>query len=250
MNMNRLGKILVVLNTVISLVALSWTLGLFFQITDWGWKEPRSELGLRVPSEYDKRTAAFRDAVKARDAVVPALKPAQASLREAEESFPQNHLFYKAELARLESSPDPIEVKYVKKTGPLVLDTPGKSIGKPVLEEKVEGITKSYDAYRAELKKINEENDAEIKSIRGWTDKAQAITFILNGKDDTNKAVKNTMGVYALLDVEKKAQDQAKFEKEYLEPIWAATLQEADLYNNIRDRLQESLNRLRGSKKK
>src|SRR5271165_5160726 len=105
--MNRIGKILVVLNTAICLVALAWAIGLFFQITDWGWKEPRTELGLRVPSEYDKRAAAFKDAVRARDALMPALKPAQASLREAEARFPQNHLFYKAELARLESSTDP-----------------------------------------------------------------------------------------------------------------------------------------------
>src|SRR5205807_10367081 len=94
MTMNRIGKGLVLVNTAASLVALAWAAGVFFQFTDWGWKEPRSELGLRIPSEYDKRTATFKEAVKARDMALPALQPAWASLREAEERFPQNHLFY------------------------------------------------------------------------------------------------------------------------------------------------------------
>ena len=134
MMMNRIGKGLVLVNTAASLVALAWAAGVFFQFTDWGWKEPRSELGLRIPSEYDKRTATFKEAVKARDMALPALQPAWASLREAEERFPQNHLFYNQELARLRSSTEPIEVKYVSnKAGPIVLDTPGKAIGKPNL---------------------------------------------------------------------------------------------------------------------
>src|SRR5690349_3872250 len=108
MIMNRIGKGLVLANTAASIVALSWAAGVYFQFTDWGWKEPRSELGLRIPSEYDKRTAAFKEAVKARDTAVPALQPAWASLRAAEEPFPQNHLFYKQELARLRSATDPI----------------------------------------------------------------------------------------------------------------------------------------------
>src|SRR4051794_16614232 len=153
MSMNRIGKGLVLLRAAISILALSWAAGLFLQFTDWGWKEPRTDLGLRIPSEYDKRVAAFKEAVKARDLAMPAMQPARARLREAEERFGPNHLFYVQELARLRSSPDPIEVRYVKRAGPIVLDTPDKPIGRPVLEEKVEGIAKSFDAYRADLKK-------------------------------------------------------------------------------------------------
>src|SRR5437764_1104207 len=139
--MNRIGKGLVLVHTAISIVALSWAAGLLLQFMDWGWKEPRSELGLRIPSEYDKRAAAFKEAVKARDAAFVTIKPARLALREAEERFGQNHLFYNQELTRLYSSTEPIEVKYIKKAGPVVLDTPGRPIGRPVQEEKVKGIT-------------------------------------------------------------------------------------------------------------
>jgi hypothetical protein len=240
MTMNRIGKGLVFANTVASLVALAWAAGLFLQFTDWGWKEPRTELGLRVPSEYDKRTATFKEAVKARDMAVPALAPAWSSLRAAEERFPENHLFYNQELARLRSSTEPIEVKAVaKKTGPIILDTPGKPIGKPVLDEKIDAITKSYDSYRADLREVNEKIDKEVSEIGDWTAKAQKITAQLDGK----------VGIYSLLETEKKAQEQARLEKEYLRPIWASAINKADVLSDLRDRLEASLARLRQAKK-
>jgi hypothetical protein len=245
MTMNRIGKGLVLVHTAVSIVALAWAAGLFLQFTDWGWKEPRSNLGLRIPSEYDKRAAAFKEAVKARDLALPALKPAWQALRDAEVRFPQNHLFYEQELARLRSASEPIEVKSVKRAGGIILDTPGKRIGKPVLEEKVEGIAKSYDSYRADLNKINETIDQEVKEIRAWTDKAQKVTFLLGGKDDTGKLVNNTVGIYGLLEVEKQAQDQARFEKEYLEPIWASALNQAEVFQTRRAGLEVELDRLR-----
>src|SRR5439155_2189 len=102
--------------------------------TDWGWKEPRAELGLRVPSEYDKRVGAFREAAKAAAIALPAVRPAQASVLEAKDRFAQNHLYYEQELARLHGSSEPVEVRQVKR--PIALDTPGKAIGRPVFEEK------------------------------------------------------------------------------------------------------------------
>jgi hypothetical protein len=247
--MNRIGKGLVLLHAAVSLLALAWAAGLFLKFTDWGWKEPRTELGMRIPSEYDKRVAALQEAVKARDVALYGLKTAQASLREAEARFPQNHLFYQQELARLRSATDPIEVKSVKRAGPIVLDTPGKAIGRPVLEEKVEGIEKSYDSYMADLKKINEACDTEVKETSGWIEKEKAVTFLLNGKDDAKKDVKTTKGIYALLEVEKAAQDQAKFEKDYLQPVWARALEEAELYGSLHARLKKTLEGLRQRKK-
>ena len=73
--MNRIGKTLVLLHTAVSIVALSWAVGLFFQFTDWGWKEARLKEGRRIPSEYDKRTAAFKEGVKARDIALAGLVP-------------------------------------------------------------------------------------------------------------------------------------------------------------------------------
>jgi hypothetical protein len=245
--MNRIGKGLVLIHTAISILALSWAAGLFLQFTDWGWKEPRTDLGQRVPSEYDKRVAAFKEAVKARDLSLPGLVPARVSLRKAEDRFPQNHLDYKKELTRLEKSPDPIDVKYIKRAGAIVLDVP--VIGKPVQEEKVNGIAKSYVSYIADLKKINQDIDIQTKEILDWTNKAQGITFLLTGKDILDKDVKNYKGIYALLEVEKQAQDQAKFEKEYLQPIWARAIEESDILSDRRGRLQETLDKFAKGKK-
>ncbi len=157
--MNRIGKTLVLLNTAVSIVALSWAVGLFFQFTDWGWKEARLKEGLRIPSEYDKRTAAFKEGVKARDIALAGLVPARSALRDAQDHFAENHLFYVADLTRLRSSSEPIEAKYIDETGKVALDTPGKNVGKPVLKDKVPGIAKSYDSYLADLNKVNEDID-------------------------------------------------------------------------------------------
>jgi hypothetical protein len=249
MNMNRVGKGLVLVHTVASIVALAWAAGLFLQFTDWGWKEPRAELGFRIPSEYDKRAAAFKEAITARDIAVTALVPARLALREAQERFPQNHLFYEKELVRLRSATEPIEVKAIAKdAGPIVLDTPGKPLGVPVFDKKIEGITKSLDAYAADLKKINADIDNEVKEIRAWTEKARTITILLDGKDDTGKAAPNTVGIYALLEGEKKAQDQARFEKDYLQPIWANARRDAETFVSRRAGLEQTLNELRGKK--
>jgi hypothetical protein len=250
MNMNRIGKGLVLVHTFASIIALAWAAGLFLQFTDWGWKEPRSELGFRIPSEYDKRAAVFREAVKARDIAMSGYVATRAALREAQERFPENHLYYEKELARLRSSTEPIEVKAIsKEAGPIVLDTPGKPIGVPVLDKKIEGITKSYEAYAADLKRINMEIDNEVKQIRAWTEKARVITILLDGKDDTGKVAPNTVGIYALLEGEKKAQDQARFEKDYLQPIWAKARERAEIFVDIRASLEDTLNQLRGKKK-
>ena len=48
----------------------------------------------------------------------------------------------------------------------------------------------------------------------------------------------------------KKAQDQALFEKEYLRPIWARALEEAEVFRGRRQGLQDTLDRLRGGKTK
>ena len=71
------------------------------------------------------------------------------------------------------------------------------------------------------------------------------VRFLLGGKDDTGKPVSNTVGIYGLLEVEKQAQDQARFEKEYLEPIWASAISQAEAFRSRRAGLEVELGRLR-----
>lgn len=249
MSMNKIGKGLVLVHTALSVLGLSWAAGLFLQFIDLGWKEPRKEFdNSRIASKYDVSRAAEVQAIKARDLVIFKVKPAQDALLAAMERFSGNHLFYVEELSRLRSSPDAIEVKALKYNDGLVLDTPGKAIGKPVLEEKVEGISKSFESYSAELKKINEDIDKVSKDVRKWTEATKDITFQLTGKDDAGKVV--ARGLYSLLEEEKLAQDQALFEKEYLQPIWARAREEATLFMDRRIRLEQTLESFKPQKKK
>src|SRR5262245_8199793 len=135
--MNKIGKFLVILNTAASLCALGLAAGIFFQYADWGWKEPRKELDYRVASEYDKRAAAAKELEKARNLVLPTALPAHAQLREAQNIFGFNHMFYVRDLDELQKAPGDLEIKGIKytKEGMPELDSKGRPIGKPVLGE-------------------------------------------------------------------------------------------------------------------
>lgn len=248
MSANTLGKTLVMLHLSLSMLALTWSASVFLQFTDWGWKEPRKELDVRIPSEYDKRAAALKEAYRARDMVYYTVKPAQANVREAENQFPVNSLWYDKTLVRLKSDPDPIEVKDIKFTGGVLdLDTPGKAIGKPVLDNPVPLVQKSLATYKDDLKKVLKEADVITAETRTWIEKAKDITFQLNGLDDDAKRVKT--GLYDLMIVETNAQSKLKFEMDYLQPYWVDALKEAEIYRERRKLLEEALIRVKSIKK-
>lgn len=236
--LNYLGKLFVLIHTLLSVVAMTWALGLFLDLTDWGWKEPRQELEGKIASEYDKSAAALKQAVRVRDLVYPAVKPARDALRDAESQFPQNHLFYVQELKKLRDSTDPIEVRELK-TEP---DPKGKVTGKPVFDAKLEGLDKSLVAYAMELQTAKEEAVKVEEEITDVLKETQKVTFQLTGKDDSGKQV--TYGLYDLVDAEYKALTRARQEKDELKPIWAQSLEEARLYTVRRNALEQRVRQL------
>src|SRR5262245_36031841 len=152
MNVNKVGKGLVLGFTAASMVALAWAIGVYFQFTDWGWKEPRKDIDMRIASEFDKRVAALNDATSALESVLPAATTAQTSLREAEDAFRANNLYYRSDLQNLRSGQKDLEIKSVTfKEGKLALEK-GKATGRPVLGDKVGEISKSYKSYENEWK--------------------------------------------------------------------------------------------------
>jgi hypothetical protein len=226
---------------LISLVAMTWAAGLFLQFTDWGWKEPRQELDVRIPSEYDKSVAALKQAVRARDLVLPAVKPAELLLADAESHYPQNHLFYVQQVQRLRDSAEPIEIKAIK-TPNLPLDN-GKQTGKPILEDKIDGLDKSLVRYGEDLEKVKEENVKVQKEINALVDQSQQLTYLLTGKN--NAGERETFGLYEMVDAEYGALTAARREKEELKPSWADTLEEARRYKQRRVGLEKTLDRLK-----
>lgn len=260
--MNFLGKGLVVVHFALSLLALSWAAAIFLGMTDWGWREPLKVYENRRPSEFDKRAAALNQAVGALESTRPELKAARAARTEAARAFPANHLFYRDELARLrkksDKHPEPLVVKGpTYKDADLVLERP---LGKPalnadvpvvILAEDVDGkvvpknvqqITKSLESYEADLADLNAIVKKETKETGDWIAKLRAITFQLTGKDDKGMVVKP--GLYALIEQEFAEHEKARFEIEYLQPIWARALEEAELFLERRRRLEITLDGL------
>jgi hypothetical protein len=237
---NILGKTLVFLTLAGALFGLTWALGIYFQKVDWGWKEPRKELDQRVASEIDKRIAANDQALRAIELVMPAVPRAQDKLLTAQKQFPQNHLFYVAELKRLREGPDPLDVKAVQYDGGVLkLDTP--VIGKPVLAEQVE-VAKSRDGLEVDLASVMKGIEKSSQEIAGWIAKEKDLTFKLTGRDDTDKIGKT--GLYTLLEEETKALNQARFEKDYLEPLTVRAMQQAQTQRQRKQRLQATLDRI------
>jgi hypothetical protein len=257
---NLLGKSMVFLHTLISLVAMTWAVGLFLQFTDWGWKEPRQELDVRIASEFDKSAAALDQAVRVRNLVLPAVAPAEAALADAEAQYPKNHIYYLQEIEKLRGEPllpgkpsfveakGAFEVKDFKNLdefkGRPAFDN-GKITGKPVFDNKIEGLEKPLVAYRADLEKLKEDVTKVQKQIEAVLDETGKITFNLTGMDDTGKKTSGAIGLYDLVDAEYRFMTQARHEFEEIKPIWAQTLEEARLYTLRRAVLEQTLERLK-----
>jgi hypothetical protein len=251
---NSIGRALVLVHTLISLFALCLAILVYFEAVDWGRAEPRLSRGepakgasndLRIASEYDKSAVIFKDAETARNLVVPLLAPAEASLREAEARFPQNHLFYVAELKKLREGDEPIEVKAIAANG-IPTDTPGKRIGKPIPEVKVEGLDRSLAAYRALLATEQKKLDPVESEIRKYAEADQKITYNLTGKGDDGK--KQMHGLYELVDQEFKNQQLLIQERDYLQPQWATAVESARRFGERRTSLEATLRTLQKAK--
>jgi hypothetical protein len=244
MTMNTVGKSLVLVHVALSLLGMSWALALFLGAPDWGFKTPRMDATERVPSELDKRIAAYKQALKARDAVLPGVDKAQGAAQLAMHRFAENHRFYRRHLEELRSGEGDIKVKEVKYTGgELNLDVP--RVGKPQFDD-VPDIDKSLVQYRKELTDAEQGLYKQIhvlgEEVRDWIAKNNKVTFQLNGMDDAGKKVR--VGLYDLLDLEAQMQARIRFEKEYLQPQWADAREQAGRYAERRARLEQTIERL------
>jgi hypothetical protein len=248
MSANTLGKTLVFVQLIFSVLAATFAAGIFLQRIDFGWKEPRKDLYLRIPSEIDKRTAAVQEALRAKDMAMSSLQNAQVARSNTEPRYWQNHVWYRQQLVRLRSDPNPIDAKEVKMLqGIIQLDTPPDRprLGKPILENPVPAIQKSYDKYVEDLNVIQKDIDKVEASIKQVAVQERDITYKLTGKDADGKAV--TFGLYALLVDEKKRQEQMKFETDYLQPLWVEALDRAELFLERRQRLERTLAGMTGN---
>jgi hypothetical protein len=242
----------VLVYSVFCLAGLVLGLLVFFEFVDWGRAEPRVLPGestksgsndQRIASEYDKSTVIYKNALDGRDLVFPTIKPAEDSLREIDMYFGKNHLFYAAELKKLREGDGPIDVKAIPAEG-IPSDKPGKPYGKPVPEQAVEGLSKSLTAYTAELKELLKKDGPVAKieeAIGKLAEENETISYQLTGKKDGKK---KNHGIYDLVEEEFQMQQLHKSERDYLQPQWAATVEEARRFSLRYDSLQATLDGL------
>jgi hypothetical protein len=240
---NYLGKGLVLLTVALSVLFLAWSIGIYTQTIDWGWKDPRKHLGERVPSEIDKRIAAVTQGLRFKVRAQESVKDAAKSLAEAEQDFPENVLSFREKLAELRSGEGKIkvvELKYDK--GVLVRKSP-RATAEPVYDAVVPGAEKSVAGYLNDLNKVQSAIDAVTAEIRKLNEQEKELTVKLNDqKDEKGNVVK--VGIYGLLDIEKKRQDQVAEEMEYLRPLWLKELVDTQSLRDWTERLDQRLREL------
>lgn len=234
---NGIAKFLVLGQTVLSLLFMTWAAMVYFQFTDYGWKEPykvweTKDTGYRVAGLLDKRTAILHEMYRQKDRALPGIKPALETLRDTMRYFPKNHQFYVAEFDKLQSSQEPIAPQQLTwKDGQIVLETPVK--GKPLMKTPVAGVDKSTKMTALERDKILEEIAALAPEIAKLVQEANAITVQLNGtKDDKLNSV--DIGLYEILENETTLQNKIRDEKEYIRPKFVDAQRRVE---SFRDRL-------------
>lgn len=247
--MNFLGKTLVLVTLLFSVSFLAWSLAVWSNRVDWGWKDPRKHLEAeRVPSEIDKRAAIFKQLIQVKAAVTRQVETTRQSLTFYEALLPYNHLIYAQELARLESAPGPITVQEIEvgKDGVVLDDYLRPRYGKKLTftdaDKKSIEISKSYASYRADLQKVQGDIDEVTAGIQKWVASQKDLTFKLNGTaENGNKTARP--GLYRLLDQESQTQDRLRQEMIYVRPLWVRELVDAQLLlerqQSLRRRLAE-----------
>jgi hypothetical protein len=234
---DRLAKIMVICLTGLSLVFMTWTVMVFLQFNDYGWKEPMKvwetkDTGYRIPSILDKRTAVLYELYRQKERAIPNVAPALESLSETMEYFPKNHEFYVKELDTIRNSDQPITPKQLTwKDGELQLDTEKGRLGKPLMKTQVGGIDKSLKAITAERDKILADIEKITPEIEKLVREADDITIQLYGTKD-NKGRSVDIGLYEVLENETILQDKIREEKEDITPRYVDAERRAATFRN------------------
>jgi hypothetical protein len=244
--MNSIGKWMVQIHLVISTLALGWAASLYFEMVDWGWAIPRREGDYQLASQLDKRIVAHKSSLRQSERSYAPVKDAWAAVREVDEHFVQNNLWYDKELARLLSDPKGIEVREINFIdGRPELDTPGKLFGKPVYQkDPLPDIEKSYESYVKDFKKwekIAREHDRDFAT---WQDRQKENSHAKIGEYNSD-GVKIKRGLLDLRELEVDLQTQIRAEIRYLEPRELDFRKEADVYRERRELLEEDLLRVK-----
>jgi hypothetical protein len=204
---NLIGKTLVVFNVALSLVMIAFAVGIYTNRIDWGWRESQQELGTRIPSEIDKRSAAVKLFLNHRDQVEAALNEAQQQLVKDDEDWAISHLNQEQMLAEVE---------------------------KAIVDKN-----KTYQELQAEGKKLQEQIGMELEKL-------SKLSTLIGGVMDADKKKKAKPGLTDLLEEENQLHHQLRKEIEVIRPFWVRKLLESQILVARREALEKRLNELTG----
>jgi hypothetical protein len=250
--MNNLGKSLVLVNLALSVLGLGWAVAVFLSPVDWGRSEARKTWSNeRQPARIDERLALLKHVRTQVKPAVERVNQAQARLTAAETFFGYNHLYYVAELNRLQSGKGEVKARAIligPDGGPLL--TAGQPYGLPRMDDKatVPGIEKSYEAYQADYEARMARINALIRDMldektgKGWLAKQERITRQLTGEREGDKLI--TPGLYDLQEEEAQIQKRLREEMAALQPQWVRELYNAQLLRTRRLGLEKRLREL------
>jgi hypothetical protein len=243
--MNHLGKGLVLVTAAVSILFLAWAVAIYTQTIDWGWKDPRTELKDRVPSEIDKRLAALQESLRLTARAQAEVNDNAKELAIAEKDYTGNVHLYRAKLSELYSAKGAIKVQELTyDKGKLLHDPKDRRTAPPAFGKVIEGPKKSMAEYQKEFNALQKDLDDVTAKINEVLKKESELTVNLNGKKDENGKLEK-VGLYALLEKEKMTQDQIKAELDYLQPLWVQELVDAQLLLERTGRLERRVAELK-----
>jgi hypothetical protein len=223
-----LGKILVLLNVLLSVLCLVFALGVFTNSINWGWKPEfhRQEFGTKVASELDKRKATLQDLAESRKRYSAAWLTARAKMIKSEANIAKDQLRYVKEVERIESGKESKIAEITTKNENQWLTEKNKKIGQPLFQGN---LTKSYEGYRTEIAGLTKEiTDMKEKILAIILDKEKDFTEKLIGKEE--KKGKREKGLYALIRLEEEIQHRAEEEIKDLRDIYVQEQVDSELY--------------------
>ena len=245
---NFLGKSLTLLFTMFSVMALVLAFVIFMQFPDLGWTDPRRVVidvekkdgsdvfkYARVGSIFDKTAAALFDAYRAKEVALPSLDPNLKALRDVEDHWPSNRIFFDNEMRKIRGvggKDGDIVIKDLE-DGANPLDK--ARVGKPKLGQEVTGVTKTIAFSKVKHAQIRDEQIERTKKIDAKLDELEKITVQI-------------AAIIKDVDREYKLQEKVKEEFAYLQPAWARALEEARTELQRQKGLKATVEQLKATK--
>lgn len=225
--MTFLGKLLVLVNLVISLMLATFALGMFTNRIDWPDKTAKTGGSGASQGVLSKKKA---ELAQWRDAMAPAYtrwQELRKAVLEEEAKQPEDRKWYQEQMGILETGKNsagaeaPIQTfKYMDKT--LVLDDKGRPKLEPIVQDAKDSPVKCAVAGKADWKEVVEEIQETEKNILAKLEEQEKLSGQVNGG-------KGELGLRVLLEEQERAARAVSAEIDYLRPQRVNRQAEADV---------------------